>query len=213
MLAVVSCPVCVCSLVSRPRHVCLHMVVVRFVRAPFSRLVIAGAIFHAAALTIFVLAAAGAFGAVVGGHVAVTVTCAVGIVLHLALLLVNVMARAEDARLTEDGRRAFAYDQWYAVVGIVGTASALVIAVGLWLASGAALVSALVALALTTTPALTVLTFAVPLPPLPPRDTPGPAGANIAALEEGTAAVWLSPLRDSHIVSSRQHGLYDRRQQ
>lgn len=137
--------------------------VVRFVRPPFSRLVVAGAVFHGIALLLFILAAANAFGNSTGDYAAITGATGVGTLLHLVLLLINAMVRAEHTYYSEDTRLAFAFDQWYAVSSLAGCGLALAAAIGLWLADSAVIIAGLVAVALVSAPALSVLSHVVPV--------------------------------------------------
>jgi hypothetical protein len=135
--------------------------VVRYLRPPFSRLIVAGLIFQVAALIVFIVVAAGALTGS-GGFVAVTVTVSVGIVLHLLLFLFNIFVRAEYAQERDDARMIMAADQWYSIAGLAGCIIVLFATLGLWLGHGTTLVASLIGLVLVSGPALSVLTYVMP---------------------------------------------------
>ena len=135
----------------------------RFVKPPFTRLVVVGAVYQVIAYIVYVLSGTVAFTPV-GAFAAVTATSAVGLVLHLLLLLVNIFVRADFAHDSEDARYAFSFDQWYAMVGLVSSLIVLVTVAGLWIAGTSVTLAGIIGLALMTGPALAVLNFVLPLP-------------------------------------------------
>ena len=135
----------------------------RYVKPPYSRLVIAGVLFQVAAFIVFTLAATNAMtgeSALAG----VTGTAAAGLLLHLLLLIFNMAVRAEHAAERDDARMMLSADQWYAAAAMIGCILTLIVTVGIWLGNASASTAGTLALALVSVPALSILTFAPVLP-------------------------------------------------